>query len=60
MPFYRCFSFDEQDHIVFPAEVTTNDVEAAKRHAFGILDKLDNSSDSRDLSRPPDRSPLFK
>jgi hypothetical protein len=53
MPFYRCFFFDEQDHIVFPAEIIANDAEAAKRQAFSILDEMDNtSSDSRDLNRP--------
>ena len=34
---YRCYFLDDADHILFPAEITAEDLEAAKRHAFGIV-----------------------
>jgi hypothetical protein len=35
---FRCYFLDEQDHIIFPAEITAHDLEAAKRHAFGMFE----------------------
>ena len=34
---YRCYFLDDADHILFPAEISAEDLEAAKRHAFGIV-----------------------
>jgi hypothetical protein len=38
MPYFRCYFMDERDGIVFPVEITADDLEIAKRHAFGILE----------------------
>jgi hypothetical protein len=34
---YRCYFLEDADHILFPAEISAEDLEAAKRHAFGIV-----------------------
>ena len=34
---YRCYFLDDHDHILFPAEISAEDLDAAKRHAFGIV-----------------------
>jgi hypothetical protein len=34
---YRCYFLDDADHILFPAEISAEDLEAAKRHAFVIV-----------------------
>ena len=34
---FRCYFLDDHDHILFPAEISADDLEAAKRHAFGIV-----------------------
>jgi hypothetical protein len=34
---FRCFFLDDHDHILFPAEISADDLEAAKLHAFGIV-----------------------
>jgi hypothetical protein len=34
---FRCYFLDNHDHILVPAEISAEDVEAAKRHAFGIV-----------------------
>jgi hypothetical protein len=34
---FRCYFLDNHDHILFPAEISADDLEAAKRHAFGIV-----------------------
>jgi hypothetical protein len=45
MPYFRCFFMDGRDHILFPAEITADDLEGAKRHAFGVLEeKIDESN----------------
>jgi hypothetical protein len=35
---FRCYFLDNRDHILFPAKISADadDLEAAKRHAFGI------------------------
>jgi hypothetical protein len=47
MPGFRCFFMDERDDIVFPAEITADDLEIAKRHAFGVLEER-----AEEFSRP--------
>ena len=47
MPDFRCYFMDELDHIVFPAEITADDLEIAKRLAFGILEER-----AEEFSRP--------
>ena len=44
---FRCYFFDNRDHILFPAEIGADDLEAAKRHAFGIVQE-----------QPEKRSPM--
>jgi hypothetical protein len=34
---FRCYFLDDHDHILFPAEISADDLEAAKLHAFGIV-----------------------
>jgi hypothetical protein len=34
---FRCYFLDDRDHVLFPAEISADDLEAAKRHAFGIV-----------------------
>jgi hypothetical protein len=41
MPEYRCDFLDKNGLILFPAEIYAEDLEAAKRHAFGILNEKD-------------------
>jgi hypothetical protein len=35
---FRCFFMDERGHIMFPAEITADNLEIAKRHAFEIFE----------------------
>jgi hypothetical protein len=34
---FRCYFLDNHEHILFPAEISAEDLEAAKRHAFNIV-----------------------
>ena len=34
MPFFRCVFVDEFGHTVFPADITADNLETAKRHAY--------------------------
>ena len=34
---FHCYFLDNHDHILFPAEISADDLGAAKRHAFGIV-----------------------
>jgi hypothetical protein len=34
---FRCYFLDNHEHILFPAEISAEDLEAAKRHAFSIV-----------------------
>jgi hypothetical protein len=34
---FCCYFLDNHDRILFPAEISAEDLEAAKRHAFGIV-----------------------
>jgi hypothetical protein len=34
---FSCYFLDDLDHILFPAEISAEDLDAAKRHAFGIV-----------------------
>ena len=45
MPFFRCVFVDEFGHTVFPADITADNLETAKRHAFVILENP--ASDAR-------------
>ena len=45
MPFFRCVFVDESGHTVFPADITADNLETAKRHAFVILENP--ASDAR-------------
>jgi hypothetical protein len=47
MPYFRCFYMDEQEHIVFPAEIVADDIDIAKRYAFGVLEER-----ADDFNRP--------
>ena len=47
MPYFRCFFLDERGGIMFPADIDADDLEIAKRHAFGILDDR-----AEEFSRP--------
>ena len=38
MPFFRRVFVDEFDHTIFPADITADNLETAKRHAFVILE----------------------
>ena len=38
MPFFRCVSVDEFGHTIFAADITADNRETAKRHAFVILE----------------------
>ena len=37
MPFFRCVFIDEFGHTVFPADITADNFETAKRHALPRL-----------------------
>jgi hypothetical protein len=34
---YRCYFVDERGHILFPADISAGNLEAAKQHGFAIL-----------------------
>ncbi len=34
MPFFRCVFVDKSDHTAFPADITADNLETAKRHAY--------------------------
>jgi hypothetical protein len=34
---YRCYFLNERGHILFPADISASDLEAAKQHGFAIL-----------------------
>jgi hypothetical protein len=34
---YRCYFLNERGHILFPADISAGDLEAAKQHGFAIL-----------------------
>jgi hypothetical protein len=34
---YRCYFLSESGHILFPADISAGDLEAAKQHGFAIL-----------------------
>ena len=38
MAFFRCVFVDKSGHTVFPADITADNLETAKRHAFVILE----------------------
>ena len=51
---FRCFFMDERGHILFPAELTADDLETAKRHAFSILEaRTDSATPEFDEFRLP-------
>ena len=52
MPEYRCDFLDKNGHILFPAEIYAEDLEAAKRHAFGILNEKDDHGSRSRLIHP--------
>jgi hypothetical protein len=35
---YCCYFLNERGHSLFPADISEEDLEAAKRHCFAILD----------------------
>jgi hypothetical protein len=37
MPSFRCYFIDGRGHIVFPADIDAEDLDAAKHRAFDIL-----------------------
>lgn len=49
MPFFRCVFVDEFGHTVFPADITADNLETAKRHAFVILENPASVPDSRSI-----------
>jgi hypothetical protein len=52
MPFYRCYFFDEQRQIIFPADISAGDLDSAKRHAFGILQENNTDPEFKEFDRP--------
>ena len=46
MPLFRCVFVDEFGHTVFPADITADNLETAKRHAFVILETPHRLPDS--------------
>jgi hypothetical protein len=34
---YRCYFLNERGHILFPADISASDLDAAKQHGFAIL-----------------------
>ena len=49
MPFFRRVFVDEFDHTIFPADITADNLETAKRHAFVILENPASVPDSRSV-----------
>jgi hypothetical protein len=48
MPDYRCNMLDEHGNVLFPADVVAENLEAALRHAFDVLNRTNiPSSPSR-------------
>jgi hypothetical protein len=47
MPFFRCVFVDEFGHTVFPADITADNLETAKRHALSYLKTPHRMPDSR-------------
>jgi hypothetical protein len=47
MAFFRCVFVDKSDHTAFPANITADNLETAKRHAFVILETPHRMPDSR-------------
>ena len=47
MPDFRCHMLDERGHMLFPAEIAADDLDAAIQHASAILQASNQSSSSR-------------
>jgi hypothetical protein len=47
MPEFRCNMLDERGHMLFPAHINADDLEAATRHAYDILRRSNQSSSLR-------------
>jgi hypothetical protein len=52
MPDYRCYFLDKNGLALFPAEIFAEDLEAAMRHAFDILNEKDDRASRSALIHP--------
>jgi hypothetical protein len=34
---YRCYFLNDRGHVLFPADISADDLDAAKQHGFAIL-----------------------